>query len=161
MVSLLSTMFHEILFSSFRGVALTNCVTDRWTDWQDKNNMSPHKNGGGHNLRSIDSLPDVFFNIFWMWQCHLQFDENVTPKCLWFSTNSTSSLLKSIWGLIFPWFVENSIHSVGNDRSPTGQSEWKFQVASKIHCILADLAGNSCKASRNLKTLATITGLQL
>ena len=28
MVSLLSTKFHEILFSSFRGVALTNCVTD-------------------------------------------------------------------------------------------------------------------------------------
>jgi hypothetical protein len=32
MVSLLSTKFHEILFSSFRGVALTNCVTDRQTD---------------------------------------------------------------------------------------------------------------------------------
>ena len=29
MVSLLPTKFHEILFSSFRGVALTNCVTDR------------------------------------------------------------------------------------------------------------------------------------
>ena len=29
MVSLPSTKFHEILFSSFRGVALTNCVTDR------------------------------------------------------------------------------------------------------------------------------------
>ena len=59
MVSLLSTKFHEILFSSFRGVALTNCVTDRQTDrrkdgrtdgrtdGQDKNNMSPHKSGGG------------------------------------------------------------------------------------------------------------------
>ena len=34
MVSLLSTKFHEILFSSFRGVALTNCVTDRRTDRQ-------------------------------------------------------------------------------------------------------------------------------
>jgi hypothetical protein len=53
MVSLLSTKFHEILFSSFRGVALTNCVTDRrtdrQTDGQDKNNMSPHKSGGRHN----------------------------------------------------------------------------------------------------------------
>jgi hypothetical protein len=29
MVALLPTKFHEILFSSFRGVALTNCVTDR------------------------------------------------------------------------------------------------------------------------------------
>jgi hypothetical protein len=29
MVSLLHTKFHEILFISFRGVALTNCVTDR------------------------------------------------------------------------------------------------------------------------------------
>ena len=29
MVSLLPTKFHEILFNSFRGVALTNCVTDR------------------------------------------------------------------------------------------------------------------------------------
>ena len=41
MVSLLFTKFHEILFSSFRGVALTNC------DEQDKNNMSPHKSGPG------------------------------------------------------------------------------------------------------------------
>ena len=42
--------------------------------------------------------------------------------------------------------------------------EWKFWVASKIHFILAGLASNttnSCKASRNLKMLATITGLQL
>ena len=39
--------------------------------------------------------------------------------------------------------------------------EWKFRVASKIHFILAGLARNSCKASRNLKTLATTTGLQL
>ena len=34
MVSLLPTKIHEILFSSFRGVALTNCVTDRRTDRQ-------------------------------------------------------------------------------------------------------------------------------
>ena len=40
MVSLLPTKFHEILFSSFRGVVLTNC------DGQDKNNMSPHQSGG-------------------------------------------------------------------------------------------------------------------
>ena len=39
--------------------------------------------------------------------------------------------------------------------------EWKFWVASKIHFILTGLASNSCKASRNLKTLATLTGLQL
>jgi hypothetical protein len=39
--------------------------------------------------------------------------------------------------------------------------EWKFRVASKIHFILVGLASNSCKTSRNLKTLATITGLQL
>ena len=38
------------------------------------------------------------------------------------------------------------------------KGEWKFLVASKIHFILAGLASNSCKASRNLKTLATITG---
>jgi hypothetical protein len=48
-----STKFHEILFSSFRGVALTNCVTDRTgqdrTDGQDKNNMSPDQSGGRHN----------------------------------------------------------------------------------------------------------------
>ena len=43
MVSLLPTKFHETLFSSFRGVALTNCdeQTDGRTDGQDKNNMSP------------------------------------------------------------------------------------------------------------------------
>jgi hypothetical protein len=55
MVSLLPTKFHELLFSSFRGVALTNCVTDRQTDrrtdGQDKNNMSPHQSGGRHNMR--------------------------------------------------------------------------------------------------------------
>ena len=38
------------------------------------------------------------------------------------------------------------------------KGEWKFRVASKIHFILAGLASNSCKASRNMKTLATITG---
>ena len=38
------------------------------------------------------------------------------------------------------------------------KGEWKFQVASKIHFILAGLASNSCKASRNMKPLATITG---
>jgi hypothetical protein len=32
------------------------------------------------------------------------------------------------------------------------KGEWKFQVASKIHIILAGLA------SKNMKTLATITG---
>jgi hypothetical protein len=46
MVSLLPIKFHEILFRSFRGVALTNCVTDKRTDGQDKNNMSPQ---GRHN----------------------------------------------------------------------------------------------------------------
>ena len=46
MVSLLPTKFHEILLSSFRGVALTNCVTDGQTD---RNNMSPHQSGGRHN----------------------------------------------------------------------------------------------------------------
>jgi hypothetical protein len=50
MVSLLSTKFHEILFCSFRGVALTNCVT---TDGQDKNNMSPHQSGARHNKRTF------------------------------------------------------------------------------------------------------------
>jgi hypothetical protein len=55
MVSLLPTKFHEILFSSFRGVALTNCVTDRQTDGQDKNNMSPHQSGGRHNVH-VDQM---------------------------------------------------------------------------------------------------------
>jgi hypothetical protein len=55
--------------------------------------------------RLNSDITKIYFNIFWMWKCHLQFDENVTPKCLWFTTNSTSSLLKSIWGLIFTWFV--------------------------------------------------------
>jgi hypothetical protein len=38
------------------------------------------------------------------------------------------------------------------------KGEWKFRMASKIHFILAGLASNSRKASRNLKMLATITG---
>jgi Ca2+/H+ antiporter len=37
-----------------------------------------------------------------------------------------------------------------------GKGEWKFQVASKIHFILAGLASNTCKASRNMKTLAIV-----
>jgi hypothetical protein len=41
MVSLLPTKFHEILFCSFRGVALTD-----GQDGQDKNNMSPHQSWG-------------------------------------------------------------------------------------------------------------------
>jgi hypothetical protein len=47
MVSLLPTKFHEILFNSFRGVALTNCdrQTDGRTEGQDKNNTSPTKVG--------------------------------------------------------------------------------------------------------------------
>jgi hypothetical protein len=37
------------------------------------------------------------------------------------------------------------------------KGEWKFRVASNIHFILACLASNSCKVSRNLKTFATIS----
>ena len=44
MVSLLPTKFQEILFSSFRGVALTNCVTDRRTG---QKQYVSHQNGGG------------------------------------------------------------------------------------------------------------------
>ena len=35
-------------------------------------------------------------------------------------------------------------------KQPLANGEWKFRVASKIHFILARLASNSCKASRNL-----------
>ena len=42
MVYLLPTKFHEILFSSFRGAALTNCVMDRT-----KSICLPTKVGGG------------------------------------------------------------------------------------------------------------------
>ena len=48
MVSLLSTKFHEILFSSFRGVALTNCVTDRT-----KTICLPTKVGGDIILKKV------------------------------------------------------------------------------------------------------------
>ena len=54
MVSLLPTKFHEILFSSFRGVALTNCdgQTDGQTDRQtgQKQYVSPPKWGGDINI---------------------------------------------------------------------------------------------------------------
>ena len=39
--------------------------------------------------------------------------------------------------------------------------KWKFWMASKIHFILGGLVSNSCKASMKLKTLATMTGLEL
>ena len=57
MVSLLPTMFHEILFNSFRGVALTNCVTDRWTD-RTKTIHLPTKVGGDIHLqkRSLNGV---------------------------------------------------------------------------------------------------------
>ena len=51
MVSLLSTKFHEILFSSFRGVALKNCVTDRRTG--QKQYVSPQKCGGGGDIMKL------------------------------------------------------------------------------------------------------------
>jgi hypothetical protein len=60
MVSLLPTKFHEILFSSFRGVALTN--SDKQTDGQDKNNTSPHKSGGGGR----DIITTLLWND-WTW----------------------------------------------------------------------------------------------
>jgi hypothetical protein len=33
------------------------------------------------------------------------------------------------------------------------KGEWKFRVASNIHFILAGLASNSCKASRNYREI--------
>ena len=45
MMPLLPTKFHEILFSGFRGVALTNCVTDRRTN-RTKTICLPTKVGG-------------------------------------------------------------------------------------------------------------------
>jgi hypothetical protein len=50
MVSLLPSKFHEILFGSFRGVALTNCVTDRRTG--QKQYVSPPKWGRHNNSSS-------------------------------------------------------------------------------------------------------------
>jgi hypothetical protein len=58
MVSLLPTKFNEILFSSFRGVALTNCVTDRQTDRQTDRTKTiclPTKVGG-----DINTLPEGY-----------------------------------------------------------------------------------------------------
>ena len=49
MMSLLHVKFRQNQISSFRGVALTNFVTDTQTDGQAKNNMSPHHSGGRHN----------------------------------------------------------------------------------------------------------------
>jgi hypothetical protein len=67
------------------------------------------------------------------------------------------------FGLIwFSGFREEDLNAVWETTaSQLTKGEWKFRVASKIHFILAGLMSNSCKASRNLKTLATITGLQL
>ena len=77
----ISTKFHELLFSSFRGVALTNCVTDRT-----KTICLPTKVcvGGRHNTHqrnnkilliwSIDySMLQGYLN--WMWS------QSLTP--LW------------------------------------------------------------------------------
>ena len=59
------------------------------------------------------------------------------------------------------YIVENGVLKIAVREMTARQlakGEWKFRVASKIHFILAGLASNSCKASRNLNTLATITG---
>ena len=60
MVSLLSTKFHEILFSSFRGVALTNCVKDRTDGQTDRRTGQKQYCGGRHNISYLTSqLPVV------------------------------------------------------------------------------------------------------
>jgi hypothetical protein len=63
MVSLLPTKFHEILFSSFRGVAQTNCVTDRT-----KTICLPTKVGGRHNLlsRHHHQWMDGLLSVLWI-----------------------------------------------------------------------------------------------
>ena len=61
------------------------------------------------------------------------------------------------------FWIQNKYHTAVWETTARqlAKGEWKFRVASNIHFILAGLASNSCRASRNLKTLATITGLQL
>jgi hypothetical protein len=59
------------------------------------------------------------------------------------------------------YIVENGVLKIAVRETTARQlanGEWKFRVASKIHFILAGLASNSCKASRNLNMFATITG---
>ena len=63
MVSLLSTKFHEILFSSFRGVALTNCVTDRQTG---QKQCLPTKVGGDIILILRVHTMLEWQDIFWL-----------------------------------------------------------------------------------------------
>ena len=55
------------------------------------------------------------------------------------------------------YLLNNTLYMQCGKR-PLAKGEWKSRVASKIHFILAGLVSNSCKGSRNLKTLATITG---
>jgi hypothetical protein len=57
---LVSTKFHEIMFSSFRGVALTNCVTDRRTDDRTKTICLPTK-VGGDIINSHVSLNSTYY----------------------------------------------------------------------------------------------------
>ena len=59
MVSLLPTKFHEILFSSFRGVALTNCYgqTDRT-----KTICLPTKVGGDIIIHRFSCLVTLLFH---------------------------------------------------------------------------------------------------
>ena len=81
------------------------------------------------------------------------------PKNMCFITRMTQTnplyQYKIIW--IFSYFF--TIVTVWETTArQLAKGEWKFRVASKIHFILAGLASNSCKASRNLKTLVTITG---
>ena len=43
MVSLLPTKFHEILFSSFRGVALTSCFSSKFGKFLSSKGHNSHK----------------------------------------------------------------------------------------------------------------------
>jgi hypothetical protein len=61
----------------------------------------------------------------------LQLWEQVTPKCLWFSTNFTFSLLKTIQGLLAAWLVENIIHSVFFGLKSTGHSVLEHWILYK------------------------------
>jgi hypothetical protein len=99
MISLLPTKFHEILFCSFRGVSLTNCVTDRRTDRT--KTMSPHQSGGRHNY-----LLNIFFSVTTKFLADL-----VCPD--WLIYVITSNRTFRISGKIFATVTGNKFFNIG------------------------------------------------
>jgi hypothetical protein len=125
MVSLLPTKFHEILFSNFRGVALTSCFSSKFREFLSSKGHNSHKiqaikfPGNMHNyiwcpyyLPSFMKFCSVVSEeLRWqtVWRTDEQDKNNMSPHfCGGRHKNLTLDLYKVIYipsFILFIWFV--------------------------------------------------------